>query len=144
MRKINLLVTATRTDVDNQFKGTITFENEQNDKVSFEYICSNPDKQIDIKFSNKNENFHVKGLPSRELFDGLKDNQKWISALSINLILLTIENSENILSSRNVARLKTMLNADATGKMSDSLEVEEDAYQFVFGNKIAKVRSLLT
>ena len=143
MRKINLLVTATRTDVDNQFKGTITFENEQNDKVSFEYFCAT-DKQIDIKFSNKDENFHVKGPPSKELFDGLKDNQKWISALSINLILLTIENSENILSSHNVARLKTMLNADATGKMSDSLEVEEDAYQFVFGNKIAKVRSLLT
>lgn len=134
MHKIVIAVTATRTGTDNQFKGTITFTNERNDEVIFEYLSTNPkEPELNLEFSGNGEKFEIKGLPSKELIEKLKDNQKWIFGLSIGILSDTLENSDSMLLSHETTQLMRMFKADASGKMSTTVEVGDDGYQFVFG-----------
>lgn len=64
MRKIEIAVTANRTDVEHQFKGTITFKNEKNNEVILNYTATDPkEPEVNLEFSGDNEEFQMKGIP---------------------------------------------------------------------------------
>lgn len=143
MHNVNLSITATRTDIDEQFKGTITFRNEAGDEVVYEYIATNPKaKEVNIKFSGRDDNFHIQGIPSKELIEKLTDKQKWIFGLSINLLSNVLDTRGDLLLSHETTQMMRMFQADASGKMSSSFGVEEDGYQFVFSKEISENRKL--
>lgn len=53
--------------------------------------------------------------------------------LSIGILSRTLDASEDMLLSHDTTQLMRMFNADASGKMSTTVEVEDTGYQFVFG-----------
>lgn len=134
MEKIHVSVTAARTDVDNQFKGTITFRNEKSEELVIGYVDSSPSDEIyDLEFSDKDEKFEIKGKPSREIFDAMSNKQKYIIGLSFELLAKTIQNSKNLGLSNQTTQMLRAFNGDASGKMESTLEVDEDCYKGIFG-----------
>lgn len=132
MHKVNISVTVSRTDINNQFKGIITFKNE-NKETSFDYLCTDPEgEQINLEFSTKNEKFGIKGIPSRELFETLSDNQKLIFAMSIEPISLVISNTRSLSLSHNSTRILRMYGGDASGEMNFPVEIGEKEYFCIF------------
>ena len=128
------MVTKSRTDIDNQFKGLITFKNE-NKEVSFDYLWTDPDgPKIDLEFSNKAEKFEIKGIPTEELFKTLSDNQKLIFAMSFESLVSTISHTQNYSLSQKTTNLLRMFDGDVSAEMSFSIEVGEKEYICLFGN----------
>jgi hypothetical protein len=138
MYKVAIAITATRSDINNQFKGVITFKDEKNQATSFDYVCTNPKNEyVDIEYSGTNENFQIKGLPTKELIDGLKENQKLIFCLSIGLLVSVLDNAERFSLSHKSTQLMRQYGADASSMMEQTVEIEEDGYQYLF-DKITK------
>jgi hypothetical protein len=127
MKKIDLSVIAIRTDIDNQFKGTITFKDAKNKQV-FEYLNNNPKSQkVDIEYYQGEE-----GIPTPAILEPLTERQKWVFGLSIETLAQTIENSSDFSLSHSTTEALRMFGGDAQGKMSTSFEIDEDAYKLIF------------
>lgn len=134
MYAVNISVTVSRADINNQFKGLITFKNE-NKKLSFDYLCTGPDeKQIDIEFSNRERKFGVKGIPSKKLFKTLSGNQKLIFALSVEPLFSIISNTQNLSLSHKTTELLKMCCGEVSVEMDFNIEVGEKEYLSLFGN----------
>ena len=134
MHKVKISVTVSRTSIDNQFKGLITFKNE-NKVTSFDYLCTDPEgEKVDLEFSTKIEKFGVKGIPSKELFEKLNDNQKLIFAMSIEPLSSTISNNRRLSLSQTSTEILRMFGGDVSGEMNFSIEVGEKEYLCLFGN----------
>jgi hypothetical protein len=131
MKKVKLSATAGRTSTAGQFKGMITFKNEINKEVSFEYLCNNPENErLDLKFSNKNEEFSVKGLPSRELFESLAENQKCVLALSVEPIINAIQQSKTL--SSDTTQMLRCYGGNVSGVAEMSADINEKMYSLLF------------
>lgn len=132
MKKVNISVTAKRTNTTNQFKGIITFKNEEDKEVKYNYLCTNPQNpEADILYSWETGQFHVKGIPSRELIESLTDREKCIFAFSIDLISDVIENTSNMLSHRTTEMMR-QFGGDTEGSANRNFEVNEDGYNYLF------------
>lgn len=144
MHVIDITVTASRTYVDNKFKGTVTFKNENGDEVSYNYLITDPDNSdVDLEYSNNKDSFQVKGTPSKELIEALKENQRWVFGLSINLLSRTIDNSQSMLLSQGTTDMMRVFGADASGQMSSQIQIDdENGYQLVFGEEITENQKL--
>lgn len=139
MQEIKLLVTATGTDVDNQFKGAITFKNEQNEGVSFGYLCINPkNEEIDLKIYSKDEKFCIKGIISKELFNKLNEKQRLIFGLSADLVLDTIDHHEKMSSHYSMNQMMKSFGVDMHQEMSVSYEIDDNAYLLIFNEESLK------
>ncbi len=131
MKKVNISVTCTRTDINNQFKGVITFTGTEGKKVEYDYLCTNPQNtEVDILYSCENEKFHIKGLPSEELIESLKDKEKCIFCLSLTLMADVI-NTSNMLS-HYTTQLMRKFNLDGSGEADENFEIDEKGYNFIF------------
>ncbi len=135
MKKVNISVTATRTDIDNQFKGVITFkdtEGTEGTEVQYDYLCTNPQNaEVDILYSWENGKFHINGLPNKELIESLQDKEKCIFALSLTLVSDVIKNTSHMLS-HNTTQLMRIFNGDMSGNADRNFEIDEKAYNYIF------------
>ena len=140
MHSINLTVTVSRTDIENQFKGVFSFKNESGDEVSYNYLISDPDDgDLNIEYSNDKDDFKIKGVPSKELIETLKEKQKWIFGLSINLLSKAIRNSQQMLLSQNTTDTLRAFGGDVSGQMQTSIQIDNEiGYQIVFGEEISE------
>ncbi len=132
MQQVNISVTAKRTDISNQFKGIITFKNEKGEEVKYNYLCTNPQNpETDILYSWETGQFHIKGIPNKELIESLADKEKCIFAFSIGLVSDVIENTSNMLSHRTTEMMR-QFGGDIEGSANRDFKVNEDGYNYLF------------
>jgi hypothetical protein len=133
MHRIEISVTISRTDIENQFKGVITFKNEAN-KVKFDYLCTNlKEEEINVELSNQTEKFNLKGIPSKELFETLTDNQKLIFAMSVGPLSDAILSNQSLSLSHETTQTLRMFGGDISGEINCTIEVGDKEYSCLFG-----------
>jgi hypothetical protein len=137
MNKIEISVTVSRTDIKDQFKGSITLKNGLNE-VKFNYLCTDPDEDVNVEFSefsNGIEGFKLNGFPSKELFETLKENQKLIFAMSVNSLSEAISNTQDLSLSHEDIQILRMFGSDASGEINRTIEVGDKEYSSLFGGR---------
>jgi len=141
--EIKLFATAFRTSVDDQFKGEFTVTNEIGDQVKIEYICTNPESElVDLYFTEKDESFHLKGIPSVELFSPFTDRQKWIITFYMNLVPETIYHAKVL--SHDTTQIMRLFESDISASGSVTLEIPDNVYQGIFEAEILENQKLET
>lgn len=142
MKKITLFATAGRTAVENQFKGNVTFTNEEGDQVKVGYVCRDPESTVvDVLFTENGKSFHVKGIPTVELFNPFTERQRWICFLSMNLVPETIEQAKML--SHSTTQMMRLFDADMSASGSSTGEIKENMHQDIFGAEILENQKLV-
>lgn len=142
MKKITLFATAVRTSVENQFKGDVTFTNEDGDQIKVGYVCNDPESTIvDILFTEKGESFHVNGIPCVELFTPFTDRQRWLSFLSLNLVPGTIDQAKML--SHSTTKMLRLFDADMSASGGSTGEINDNMHQGLFGAEIFENQKLV-
>lgn len=122
MVKIVISFTTEKDNVDEQFKGVITFKSEEGEEISFRYTWKSPDEcensvDINITFSNESENFNINKKFFIEQYKKLTERQQIVLGLSMMILPDMID---------QVKILKT--------STSDTIhqEIEEKPYRIIF------------
>jgi len=122
MKKIVISFTVEKGSTDEQFEGNITFKSEKSDQLSFNFIWQIPkgDKRlndINIKFSNENENFNINKTLFMEQYVKLTERQQIVLGLSIMIL-------PDMIDKVKISKIKA----------EDTIyqEIEEEVYKVIF------------
>jgi len=124
MGKIEIGVTAKRTDIENQFSGEIFANNKEGKQITIKYICKNPQlykKELDIKLIDGDKEIYINGSIYRnDLFKKVNEKQKFLILFSLDIILIMIERMVNF-------------NIEETQSNKKDLAINEVGLKLIFG-----------
>jgi hypothetical protein len=133
--KVKLFANAVRTSKEDQFKGYVTFTNQDGDQVKVDYICTNPEStMVDLLFTEKGESFHFNGVPSEELLIPFPDRQKWICFLTMSLVPGAIDLAKML--SHDTTQMMRLFEPDMSASGGCTGEINKKMYQDLFGAEI--------
>lgn len=138
---VTLSVTASATEVKNQFKGIVVFKDKKNKEIKFDYLFMDHeipmDKYVDFKFSNEKENFQIEGIPSNELMNKLEEKNQLIVFFTSLPLRDAIYHVKDFLrmSYGNISQMGKMYKTDSPFKVSEDIFLTEIGYKLIFESK---------
>jgi len=124
MSKIEIGITARRTDVENQFSGEIIANNKEGKEITIKYVCKNPQlykKELDIKLIDGDKEIAINGSIYRnDLFKKVSEKQKFLILSSLDIILIMIERMVDF-------------NIEETQSSKNDLSINEMGLKLIFG-----------
>lgn len=134
IKKITIKVAVARGETEGHFKGTVTFKDDEYKEILYNFLIINPDDQeVDAKFWNDTDSFHLKGMPSEALIASMTERQRLILSLSFEIMNDAIAETQKLSLSQQTTNLLREYGGDVSGGMQTSCNLNDEAHNALYG-----------